>query len=158
MSIAVSLDDLSIFNTKFKEGMERIDSILSTDYNPKPIKNYLDRYKLEKSREERLMNKNKNSRDIISAEKVKTEKEIQNLRAAKKIQDLKSYDIIKGQFIDPQTENEFRKSIEEKQMSTINNAVRDKLKNKNYIIINPINNEVYDKEEQKKIQQKQQKH
>ena len=34
-------------------------------------------------------------------------------------------------------------------MSKINNAIRDKLKNKNYIIINPINNEVYDKEEQK---------
>ena len=95
-----------------------------------------------------------NKYKFFNDEKVKTEKEIQNLRAAKKIQDLKSYDIIKGQFIDPQTENEFRKSIEEKQMSTINNAVRDKLKNKNYIIINPINNEVYDKEEQKKIDEK----
>ena len=56
MSIAESLDDLNVFNAKFNEGMERLDSLLSSDYKPKSIKNYLDRYKLEKSREERLLN------------------------------------------------------------------------------------------------------
>ena len=95
-----------------------------------------------------------NKYKLFHDEKAKAEKEIQNLKAAKKIQNLKSYDIIKGQFINPQIENEFRKANEAKQMSKINNAVRDKLKNKNYIIINPINNEVYDKEEQKKIDEK----
>ena len=98
MSIAVSLDDLSIFNTKFKEGMERIDSILSTDYNPKPIKNYLDRYKLEKSREERLMNKNKNSRDIISAEKRKQIVDIYEIRKhEKKVQQYQYQNYLKNE-------------------------------------------------------------
>ena len=95
-----------------------------------------------------------NKYKIFNDEKAKAEKEIQNLKAAKKIQNLKSYDIIKGQFINSQIENEYRKANEAKQMSKINNAIRDKLKNKNYIIINPINNEVYDKEEQKKLDEK----
>ena len=95
-----------------------------------------------------------NKYKIFNDEKEKAEKEIQNLKAAKKIQNLKSYDIIKGQFINSQIENEYRKANEAKQMSKINNAIRDKLKNKNYIIINPINNEVYDKEEQKKLDEK----
>ena len=95
-----------------------------------------------------------NKYKIFNDEKAKAEKEIQNLKTAKKIQNLKSYDIIKGQFINSQIENEYRKANEAKQMSKINNAIRDKLKNKNYIIINPINNEVYDKEEQKKLDEK----
>ena len=98
MSIAVSLDDLSIFNTKFNEGMERIDSILSTDYNPKPIKNYLDRYKLEKSREERLLNKSKNGRDIISAEKRKQIVDIYEIRKhEKKVQQYQYQNYLKNE-------------------------------------------------------------
>ena len=56
--------------------------------------------------------------------------------------------------LSPEIEENFRKSTELKQISKINNAVKDKIKNKNYIIYNPINNEVYDKEAQKKQDEK----
>ena len=99
--------------------------------------------------------------DIISnkylmfhKEKEATEKEIQSLAAAKKIQNLRTYDIIKRRYINPEIEENYRKSTELKQMSKINNAVKDKIKNKNYIIYNPINNEVYDKKEKKKKDEK----
>jgi hypothetical protein len=99
--------------------------------------------------------------DIISnkylmfhKEKEATEKEIQSLAAAKKIQNLRTYDIIKRRYINPEIEENYRKSTELKQMSKINNAVKDKIKNKNYMICNPINNEVYDKEAQKKQDEK----
>ena len=83
-------------------------------------------------------------------EKAAAEKEIQTLRAAKKIQNLRTYDIIKRKFINPENEENFKKSIELKESAAINNAIKDKIKNKNYAIYNPLNNEVYDKEAQKK--------
>lgn len=95
-----------------------------------------------------------NKYKIFHPEKALTEKEIQTLTAAKKIQNLRTYDIIKARFINPEIEENYKKSIELKEKSKINNAVKDKVKNKNYIVFNPINNEVYDKEEQKKLDEK----
>ena len=98
MSIAESLDDLNVFNAKFNEGMERLDSLLSSDYKPKSIKNYLDRYKLEKSREERLLNKSKNGRDIISAEKRKQIVDIYEIRKhEKKVQQYQYQNYLKNE-------------------------------------------------------------
>ena len=88
-----------------------------------------------------------NKYKLFHNEKALTEKEIQTLTAAKKIQNLRTYDIIKARFINPEIEENYKKSIELKEKSKINNAVKDKVKNKNYIVFNPINNEVYDKEE-----------
>ena len=95
-----------------------------------------------------------NKYKIFHKEKEETEKQIQSLAAAKKIQNMRTYDIIKRKFINPEIEENFRKSSELKQMSKINNAIKDKIKNKNYIVSNPINNEVYDKDAQKKQDEK----
>ena len=99
--------------------------------------------------------------DIISnrykfyhKEKEAAEKKIQTLSAAKKMQNLRTYDLIKGKFINPEIEENYTKSVEIKQKLKRENALKDKLKNKNYIIINPINNEIYDEEAQKKNDQK----
>ena len=95
-----------------------------------------------------------NKYKLFHKEKEETEKEMQSLDAAKKIQNMRTYDIIKRKFINPEIEENFRKSSELKQISKINNAIKDKIKNKNYIISNPINNEVYDKDAQKKQDEK----
>ena len=88
---------------------------------------------------------------LFHKEKESTEKEIQTLTAAKKIQSLRTYDIIKRKFVNPEIEENFRKSEELNQNYKIKNAFKDKIKNKNYVICNPINNEVYDKDAQKKL-------
>ena len=95
-----------------------------------------------------------NKYKLFHNEKEVTEKEIQTLSAAKKIQNLRTYDIIKRRFINPEIEENYKKSIELKEKSKINSAVKDKIKNKNYMVCNPINNEVYDKEEQTKQDEK----
>ena len=91
---------------------------------------------------------------MFHKEKESAEKEIHSLAAAKKIQNLRTYDIIKRRYINPEIEEDFRKSTELKQMTKINDAFKDKIKNKNYMIYNLINNEVYDKEAQKKQDEK----
>ncbi len=67
---------------------------------------------------------------------------------------MRAYDIIKTKYINPEVEENYRKSSELQQMSKIKDAFKDKIKNKNYIISNPINNEVYDKDAQKKQDEK----
>ena len=91
-----------------------------------------------------------NKYKLFHTEKEVTEKEIQTLTAAKKIQNLRTYDIIKARFVNPEIEENYKKEFELKEHTKINNAIKDKIKNKNYMVCNPINNEVYDKEEQKK--------
>ena len=95
-----------------------------------------------------------NKYNSFHTEKEKTEKEIQTLEAAKKVQNLQTYDIIKRKFINPEIEEKFRKIYEQNQKKKINEAFIDKIKNKNYIVSNPISNEVYDHEAQKKQDEK----
>ena len=70
------------------------------------------------------------------------------------MQNLQTYDIIKGKFINSEKEENYRKTLEQDQASKISSALKDKIKNKNYIVRNPLNNEVYDEEEQKKLDTK----
>jgi hypothetical protein len=87
-----------------------------------------------------------NEYHLFNKEKKETEKEIQNLNAVRKMQNRKTYDILNCKYINPTLEAEFAKNLENKQkiwLSTI--------KDKNFIIRNPINNNIYDKEGQKKI-------
>jgi hypothetical protein len=70
---------------------------------------------------------------IFNEEKMKTENEIKNLTALKKIKNLKKYDIIKSEYYDSEKKD------------------NKKFVDKNYIVRNPINNMIYDKEEQKKL-------
>jgi hypothetical protein len=95
-----------------------------------------------------------NKYKFFNKEKEQTEKEIQTLTAAKKIQNLRTYDIIKRKYINPETEENYQKELEKKQKAKIDNAIKDKIKNKNYIIRNPINNEVFDETAQKEQDQK----
>jgi len=101
--------------------------------------NELDRYK----RDFNIIN---NEYKIFNKEKKETEKEIQNLNAVKKMQNRKTYDILNCKYINPTLENEFVKNIENKKKLLLN-----KTKDKNFIIRNPINNIVYDKEGQKRL-------
>ena len=87
-----------------------------------------------------------NEYKIFNREKKETEKEIQNLNAMKKMQNRKTYDILNCKYINPSLENEFVKNMEIKK-----NLLLSKTKDKNYIIRNPINNTVYDKEAQKRL-------
>jgi len=95
-----------------------------------------------------------NKYNTFDKEKAQTEKEIQTLEAAKKVQNLQNYDIIKRKFINPEIEEKFRKMLEQSQKKKISEAFKDKIKNKNYIVSNPISNEVYDPEAQKKQDEK----
>ena len=83
---------------------------------------------------------------IFNEEKLSTEKEIQNLTSIKKIQNLKTYDIIRGKFINPVLEKQLIEKEKEKEKQNL-----DKKKDKNYIVRNPINNSIYDKAEQKRL-------
>ena len=74
---------------------------------------------------------------IFNDLKMKTEKQIKNLTALKKIQAAKKYDIINSEYLNNNNMNE-------------NNENHKKI-DKNYIVRNPINNMVYDKEEQKRL-------
>ena len=87
-----------------------------------------------------------NEYHLFNKEKKETEKEIQNLNAVRKMQNRKTYDILNCKYINPTLEAEFAKNLENKQkiwLSTI--------KDKNFIIRNPINNNIYDKKKKKKL-------
>ncbi len=147
-----------ISNNSFKkqhylppELRERFGDLANCTEGIMPIKKKKNYYNDKYTKDFDIIN---NKYIMFHKEKEATEKEIQSLAAAKKIQNLRTYDIIKRRYINPEIEENFRKSTELKQISKINNAVKDKIKNKNYIIYNPINNEVYDKEAQKKQDEK----
>ena len=106
-------------------------------------------------KKEKIMENNMYKRDfdiinneykIFNKEKKETEKEIQNLYAMKKMQNRKTYDILNCKYINPDLENEFLKNYEKEKILKLS-----KTKDRNFIIRNPINNIVYDKEGQKKL-------
>ena len=73
---------------------------------------------------------------LFNDEKMRTDKQIKSLIALKKIQNMKKYNFIKGEYL-----------ISEEKDNNINNKKVDK----NKIIRNPINNIIYDKTEQKRL-------
>ena len=82
---------------------------------------------------------------LFNEEKLSTEKQIQNLTSLKKIQNLKTYDIIRGKYINPQLEKQLiEKEKEEREIAS-------KKVDKNYLVRNPVNNRIYDKDEQKRL-------
>ena len=101
---------------------------------------------LFKNKQKNILNENLNNKygrdfNIINNRyklfndlKMKTEKQIKNLMALKKIQATKKYDIIKSEYLNSNKANENNKKID-----------------KNYIVRNPVNNMVYDKAEQKRL-------
>lgn len=87
-----------------------------------------------------------NEYKVFNKEKKETEDEIQNLTAMKKMQNRKTYDLLNCKYINPNLENEFLKELEHK-----NKLWLSKTKDRNFIIRNPINNIIYDKEGQNKL-------
>ena len=51
-------DELTVFDIKYNEGLERLNNLLSEQSFTSSIKNYVERYKLDKSLEDRNSNKN----------------------------------------------------------------------------------------------------
>ena len=85
-----------------------------------------------------------NKYKIFDAEKKRTDRQIQNLNALRKMQNMKTYDIIRGRYKNQILEQklEEKEKLEKEKKS---NGIRDK----NYIVRNPLNNIIYDQEEQK---------
>ena len=83
---------------------------------------------------------------IFNDEKMDIERKIQNLNAMKKMQNMKTYDIIRGKYLNPILE----KKLQEKEMIE-KNKKRNKVKDKNILVRNPINNIIYDEIEQKRL-------
>ena len=110
-----------------------------SEFDKKNNKKEIERYK----RDFNIIN---NEYKIFNKEKKDTEKEIQNLNAVKKMQNRKTYDILNCKYINPTLENEFIKNMKIKEK-----MILSKTKDKNYIIRNPINHIVYDKEAQKRL-------
>ena len=101
---------------------------------------------MEQERYTRDYNIINNEYKIFNKEKKETEKEIQNLYAMKKMQNRKTYDILNCKYINPVLESEFMKNYENEQKLKLS-----KTKDKNFIIRNPINHYIYDKEGQKRL-------
>ena len=61
----MSGEDLTIFDIKFNEAMERLDSLCASgeETNFSPIKSYIERYRLDKSLENRNSQKRENSKN-----------------------------------------------------------------------------------------------
>ena len=87
-----------------------------------------------------------NKYKIFNKEKMYTDNLIQNLNAIKKTQNMKTYDIIRAKYINPTLEKQLqeKEKIEEEQKKL-------KIKDKNYMVMNPLNNIIYDKKEQKRL-------
>ena len=83
---------------------------------------------------------------IFNKEKMSTDKQIQNLSAMKKMQNMKTYDIIRAKYINPVLEKELQ---EKEKIEDEKN--KHKIRDKNYMVRNPINNMIYDKLEQKRL-------
>ena len=87
-----------------------------------------------------------NKYKIFDTEKKQTDKQIQNLNALKKMQNMKTYDIIRGRYKNPILEKNLEEQ-ENREKNKKNSNVRDK----NYIVRNPLNNIVYDEKEQQRL-------
>ena len=93
-----------------------------------------------------------NKYKYFDTEKQLTEKQIQNLTAMKKMQNMKTYDIIRGKFINPNVEKEWQEKTKKRNVEkSYDNSKMDKIHDKNYIVRNPINHYIYDKAEQKRL-------
>ena len=75
-------DELTVFDIKYNEGMERLNNLLSEESNFNSIKNYVERYKLEKSRENRISQKSNTNtnRNIFKDDKRKQIVDIYEIR------------------------------------------------------------------------------
>ena len=94
-------DDLTVFDIKYNEGMERLNNLLSSENTTSSIKNYVERYRLDKSRENRISQKNNNTsnnRNILKEDKRKQIVDLYEIRDHdKKVQQLINKNYLKNE-------------------------------------------------------------
>ena len=93
-------DELTVFDIKYNEGMERLNNLLSEESNFNSIKNYVERYKLEKSRENRISQKSNTNtnRNIFKDDKRKQIVDIYEIRDHdKKVQQFLNKNYLKNE-------------------------------------------------------------
>ena len=83
---------------------------------------------------------------LFNKEKMYTDNQIQNLSAMKKMQNMKTYDIIRAKYVNPTLEKDLQ---EKEKLEEERNKL--KIRDKNYMVRNPLNNIIYDKAEQKRL-------
>ena len=69
-------DELTVFDVKYNEGMERLNNLLSSESYSNSIKNFVERYKLDKSLEKRNSQKNNKTNNIGNTVKEDKRKQI----------------------------------------------------------------------------------
>ena len=96
----MSLDELTVFDIKYNEGIERLNNLLSMESSPSDIKNYVERYKIDKSRE-KILTKNNNTDNIKNLKKDGKRKQIVNIYEIrdhdKKVQQLFNKNYLKNE-------------------------------------------------------------
>ena len=96
----MSLDELTVFDIKYNEGIERLNNLLSMESSPSDIKNYVERYKIVKSRE-KVLTKNNNTDNIKNLKKDGKRKQIVNIYEIrdhdKKVQQLFNKNYLKNE-------------------------------------------------------------
>ena len=94
-------DELTVFDIKYNEGIERLNNLLSSESSTSSIKNYVERYKLDKSRENRISQKNNttsNNRSPLKEDKRKQIVDIYEIRDHdKKVQQLLNKNYLKNE-------------------------------------------------------------
>ena len=94
-------DEMTVFDIKYNEGFERLNNLLSDNFFPNSIKNYVERYKLDKSRENRIAKKNhntNNSNSILRDDKRKQIVDLYEIRDHdKKVQQLLNKNYLKNE-------------------------------------------------------------
>jgi len=94
-------DELTVFDIKYNEGIERLNNLLSSESSTSSIKNYVERYKLDKSRENRISQKNNttsNNRNSLKEDKRKQIVDIYEIRDHdKKVQQLLNKNYLKNE-------------------------------------------------------------
>ena len=94
-------DEITIFDLKYNEGLERLNNLISSETVTNSIKNYVERYKLDKSRENRLNKKNDNTNktsNLFKDEKRKQIVDIYEIRNHdKKVQQLLNKNYLKNE-------------------------------------------------------------
>ena len=96
----MSLDELTVFDIKYNEGIERLNNLLSTEPPFRGIKNYIERYKIDKSKE-KVIHKSNNTDNIRNIKKKEKRKQIVNIYEIrdhdKKVQQLFNKNYLKNE-------------------------------------------------------------
>ena len=94
-------EEITVFDLKFNDALERVNNLLSTETGTNFIKNYVERYKLDKLRENRNLKKNYNtnkSNNLLKDEKRKQIVDIYEIRDHdKKVQQLLNKNYLKNE-------------------------------------------------------------